>query len=327
MHLNKRLLIISATILAVIALVSCKVKVENKEYTLEYNSKTYEGKYTGTMDNNKPSGEGKFVFGNEGDSNYFIYGGNWENGEMKGEGTLVTNNYTVHFPKSDDKDAVDRTGQYNGAVVDGIANGEGTFASTNDEGVDYTYKGQWKDGLYNGNGKVVYDSEKMVDLDGNFENGEFKPTPGEFIKMIGTNKATCYYEVSDKVLDYISNNEDVILRHEIDSSSDLIKADFSLERFKKDSVVNDPYFIELNNLMVVNVSQSSGSKSFGYDFTELLCQDSSIEPYRLYYFGHSDKLVENTYFNAIVLPLGYSTYETVSGGKAWALVGWIVKLQ
>lgn len=327
MYLNKRLLILSVTILAVFVLVSCKTKVENKEYTLEYNSKTYEGKYTGTMDNNIPSGEGKFVFGNEGDNNYFIYDGGWENGEMKGEGTLVTNNYTVHFPKNDDQEAVDRTGQYNGVVVDGIANGKGTFSSTNDEGIDYTYKGQWKDGLYNGNGKVVYDSDKMVNLEGNFENGDFKPTPGEFIKMLGTNKATCAYKVSDEVLDYISNNEDVFLGHEIDSSSDLIKSDFSLEKFKKDSVVTDPYFIELNNLMVVNVSQSSGSESFGYDFTETLCQDSSIEPYRLYYFGHSDKLVENAYFNAIVLPLGYSTYDTVDGGKAWALVGWIVKLQ
>lgn len=327
MHPYKKIFLITLVITTSLALASCKVEVDKQEYTLEYNSKTYEGKYSGAMKNNLPQGEGKFVCGNEGDNNYFIYDGTWDSGEMKGNGTLTTNNYTVHFPKTNNNDAVDRTGAYNGVVIDGVANGEGSFSAKNDEGISFTYTGQWKDGLYNGQGKVVYDSKDKFKLDGNFENGEFKPSPAELIKMIGTLPSICAYTVSDEVFKHISENENVFVNHDTSGIEDLMKPDFSLEQFKKEHKVENPYYIKLNDLMVVNVTQGSGDEMYGYDFTEMLCQDSSIRPYRLYYLGHSDKLVEDNYFNAVVLPLDYSTYETVDGGKEWALVGWIVEIE
>lgn len=56
------------------------------EVTLQLDNKDYTGTYTGDMNDDKPDGEGKFVY--EGDDG-FTYEGHFANGMINGEGTLT----------------------------------------------------------------------------------------------------------------------------------------------------------------------------------------------------------------------------------------------
>ena len=58
----------------------------------------------------------------------------------------VTTTIIVRFPHAQ------RTGTYTGEMKDGLAHGQGTFSSKNDEGVQWTYTGAWENGMMNGLG-------------------------------------------------------------------------------------------------------------------------------------------------------------------------------
>ncbi len=62
----------------------------------------------------------------------------------------VTATITVRFPHAQ------RTGTYTGEMKDGLAHGEGTFSSTNDEGIQWTYTGAWENGMMSGLGSTKW---------------------------------------------------------------------------------------------------------------------------------------------------------------------------
>ena len=321
MKTRRKVILLSLMLVLVFSMTGCKSEVNGSEYTFEYNSKTYEGKYTGTMNNNVPDEKGKFVCGNEGDPNYFIYEGSWEAGSMKGEGQLITNNYTVSFPEIDGEAAFDRIGAYNGEVIDGIANGNGTFVAKNDEGVSYTYTGSWKDGLFDGQGKMIYDADDYFIREGNFEKGVFEPSVSEFIQALGTDKNNGPYTLSENMKKYIDENESVFVNHEVHSVGDLIKDDFSLTDFKKSPDTEEPYFVKLSNLEVI---QAQEYDAFGRDYTMVICQKGIDDIFYLRYYGKTDNISVGDNISVTVMPVGYSTYETVDQSHLWAFDGWII---
>lgn len=70
-------------------------------------------------------------------------------------GPIVKAEITVSFPHAD------RTGTYTGEMKDGLPNGKGTFTSTNDEGVSWTYDGEWEYGTMSGYGTLVWPSDSL----------------------------------------------------------------------------------------------------------------------------------------------------------------------
>ena len=59
-----------------------------------------------------------------------------------------------------------RTGTYTGDLVDGIPQGYGTFTTTNTDGYEWTYDGEWVDGHMSGNGSTTWE-------DGYYEIGVY----------------------------------------------------------------------------------------------------------------------------------------------------------
>ncbi|WP_435892015.1 hypothetical protein, partial [Klebsiella pneumoniae] len=50
----------------------------------------------------------------------------------------------------------DRTGIYSGDMKEGIPHGQGTFTSENEEGIKWTYEGEFKEGHFDGEGKTTW---------------------------------------------------------------------------------------------------------------------------------------------------------------------------
>ena len=319
---DKAILLVIVCILISMTFVGCKKDVKDATYSLEYNGKTYEGKYTGVMEDDKPIEKGKFISGEEGSEKYLIYDGEWKKGKMKGKGKLSTDNYIVHFPEYNDDPAIDRTGVYSGDVIDGIANGEGTFEATTDDNVKYKYEGDWKDGLFEGNGKQTYEDEDYPIKEGNYSKGSFAPTVSETIKAWGTYKNLSPYSLSEDDINFIDKNEKAFLKHDKKTISSNILKSFSETKFKKSRKAEKPGFVKIGNLHVYQVMEDN---YWGRDVTEIMC-DKDDTSYMLYYFGKSDKLMDDNTVSLTLMPHGYATYEDVNGTTPWAISGTIVKI-
>jgi len=63
----------------------------------------------------------------------------------------------------------DRAGVYTGTLQDGVPFGYGTFATSDSEGVKWTYTGYFEDGQFNGNGETLW--ETGAHRDGIYKNG------------------------------------------------------------------------------------------------------------------------------------------------------------
>ena len=151
--------------------------VKNITVTINYLDEQMEGLYSGNIVNGNISGNGVF----EASLADFKYEGNFKESTVSGSGRLYYDNYVIHF-----KD-VDRTGRYNGYVEDGIASGDGIFNAINAEGINYTYNGMFKEGTFNGKGKVAYGPDGVEEYVGTFTDGEFTPNKAEFLKWYSEN--------------------------------------------------------------------------------------------------------------------------------------------
>lgn len=72
-------------------------------------------------------------------------------GRAQGAAENVTKQITVHFR------GFDKTGTYTGEAINGVPNGTGSFTSVNDDQLEWTYTGQWKDGAFDGEGSTVWE--------------------------------------------------------------------------------------------------------------------------------------------------------------------------
>lgn len=320
---SRRILITIATIsliASMILLCGCKTNVENKEYSLEYNDKTYDGEYTGVMEDGKPNEQGKFVCGEEGDKKYLIYEGSWEKGEMIGKGNLCTNNYIVHFPKDESGPAFDREGAFDGEVVDGVASGKGIFVYNNDLDEEVKYDGEWKDGLWDGVATVrIGKKEKAFEC--HFEKGVFKPTVLDIIKINGSDDKNSPYELNDKACTFIEKNENAFSEHDKSAVNKNLAENFSMKAFRKNPLSCKPCFIKLKDIDVIQASESNVRN--GLTVTDILAYDNSDMAYALHYFGKSKKLSEGHTISVAIMPHGYSTFENTEGGTTWSVSGTI----
>ena len=178
----------------------CSRTVSDYPLTINNNDIQIEGKFTGTLVNDVPEGEGTFT--SDDTDSVFSYTGLWENGKFTGEGYLKDDNYTVHF--SD----LDRTGKYDGQVMNGIPSGEGTFTAENDDHITYTYIGQWADGTWNGQGVQKFESDQYYVRTGNFTNGEFNPSKLEYIKSMGDYEEM-RFSPTEKAEEFITAHENL----------------------------------------------------------------------------------------------------------------------
>ena len=266
------------------------------------------GNYSGEVNNGLPCGSGEFTTKTE--ELYLTYKGNWKDGVFSGSGTIDTNVYTVHF-----KDGIVRTGEYVGDVYNGLAEGEGTFATFNDEGTRYTYVGAWKNGLYNGYGIRHWDADDVYTQQGTFLDGEFLPTPVEFFVSKGTYPDKPY-TITETALSFLEKYPDIFLENEVTNEEIEYEKNFQYKAFEKNPKKYGSKLISVPSLRVVQIFEED---YWGYEHTFIIAQNGSGDVYYINLLGYWENIYEGSYITLTALPLDYFTYPNIYGDKIWAI--------
>ncbi len=280
------------------------IEVMDMPYKYEYDSITFSGTYSGTTINSLPEGKGEFNGNNT--SDYLNYSGEWAEGKMGESGTLKSNHATIHF--SD----LDRTGKYEGDVVNGVLEGEGVFSATTDDGVNYTYKGSFLNGLFDGQGSQIYDDETWYPHIGHFKKGEFEPTLVEALSSISQRKVSSCNIPSFK-LNFFEKNPALFTKGTVAEANTYLNKDFRIADFAKNPASDTTKIAKIS----MRIFQVIEDEMWGYNFTRVLGSKGS-NIYFCYYFGKSDKLADNRSVTLYVMPLDYSTYKGIDGSDYWA---------
>lgn len=314
----------------------CSMELDG--YTVEIAGNSYTGLYKGEAVDALPNGSGEFVFSDEktsatyiggwesgtpngegtldysGEDGYIRYSGGWKNGGFSGIGQLESDCYVVHFT-----DGLDRTGYFSGDVIDGIASGTGIFTAINSDGNEYTYEGEWKKGLWEGEGARRFKDSPWV-YNGRYEEGEFTPTPAQFFATMGSGYA---FDISEKSINFINEHACAFTENIVDDESIEFEENFKYEAFSKNSSQYGDKLIEINNLKVVQIFEY---EDWGYEYTFFIAQDSQYRVYYCYKLGYADEIYEGSRVKMVALPVDYMTYENTMGNTIYAIACAVVSI-
>ena len=275
--------------------------------------------YSGEVNDGIPNGTGTFKTKNQTEEKW-NYEGEWKAGKPSGKGTLTDDTYENILPGN-----IVRSGSFTGEVVNGIPNGHGVFNTQNSEGVKYYYDGEWKDGKWNGKGKVVYENKEYGIEEGTFTDNDYTPNVVEFIQTLGTFDGECRYTLSEKQIAFIEKNESIIKGQDLGGLENIIDHSFSAEQFKKNPRAFSPAFVKFTNASIVQIQEY---ESYGGQTLTFCIADS--EDYEttlfLYMLGTSKEAVQNSIVDIYLLPLSYTTYKNTSDSNVWAIAGTAVKI-
>ena len=128
------------------SLAACTKEVQDEPVTVKIaasadNSGEKAGKFTGTLDDGKPTGEGTIIF-----DDGWTFTGNFEEGAV-GKGVATSLPMMVVYEDTEYQ------GTYDGDVEQGVANGTGKFVC-DDEDRTFQYEGEWTKGEMTGKGSL-----------------------------------------------------------------------------------------------------------------------------------------------------------------------------
>lgn len=293
----------------------------NLTVTMKLEDTDYTGLYSGAVADFQPTGTGSFSHTGDGDS-HIRYEGGFDGLAFSGEGTLDSSEYVVHFPES--AGGVDRKGVYTGAVLDGLASGDGEFTATNDNGETYRLTGNWEKGIQQGQGGREWldygdtDPKYLLDRIGNYTDGLFDPSPLEAVRYLSQDMPK--FSLSDGSAEYIAGHEELFLSHTADNLGDYIDTSFSYNQFAKDRSSFQGKLLSLSGL---EVSQTYIYTTFPrFNVVMYLIHDSAdyAISYYVYMINDSSDIVMNDNIRLTALPLAYTTFDNTIGGKTWTAV-------
>lgn len=271
----------------------------------------YDGKYTGNALNGVPDGNGKFIY--KSDDISISYDGSWKESMPYGKGHLISNNFTVAF------NDVNRIGEFDGETLNGIANGQGKFKATNGNGLTYTYTGEWKDNIFNGQGKRIFDGGEGEYEIGTYVNGDYQPTKAEFIAYMGTYR-TMPFNLSDKNKAFIESNE--FLFPSLDDAQ-LVSfiSPFTYEQYSKKPSDYQERLMDVGSGYITQIFESDSDLSNFETLTTIIVTDLRLDKtYYIYYFGKLENIFKGDTVSVIGLPVAYTTFENAVGGQTWCTV-------
>ena len=149
-------------------------------------------------------------------------------------------------------DDVTRTGSYSGDLVKGLADGEGIFTTRNSDNELYTYTGQWKNGMWNGQGLWEFPEIEDYTYEGTFTNCEYTPNLAEFFRFFGT-RPEHEYTMSHKAWKTLSLYPEVFLENNAAGSVLPVDYYFNYDAFAKNPNNYGDSLISVYGLRVVQI--------------------------------------------------------------------------
>ncbi len=205
-------------------------------------------------------------------------------------------------------------GTYSGTVKKNIPKGNGIFVARNSHGDKFTYEGEWKNGLFDGEGKLFSDDPGYNIQEGNFSKGEFNPTPYQFFKALGTRKGN-QYEITPAAEKYLEKYPDVFLENSARSSD--ISEKFNYKAFRSNPKKFGDSLIRVSS---VRVNQLVSVPLWGKDHTFCIASDMDGEnKFFISMFGKTEPLSEGAVISFTALPMAFFTYESTTGKKVEAV--------
>lgn len=287
--------------------------VENATVEIEFQGRKYVGQYSGEMTRGKPSGEGNF--GSDFEENYFEYKGSWNDDGALLDGYLKTSSFDVDFTD------VVRNGVFEGEIKNSTANGNGTFSSTNGEGIDYTYSGEWKNGKFEGIGEIKYDAENYYQRKGHFSDGQFTPDFKDLITTLGT--AEPMFTATKQQLEYADKYSNFADDMEFKSRTEYYKffnefvdKEMTYKQYIRnpESYADTGKMMYLDNYKVVQVVEKNDLLGFDEPISWMIIQDSRGEHVCWVLLrGDADRILEGIRLNVWGYPISASHYMSTSG--------------
>lgn len=274
-----------------------------------FNGKVYTGTYHGEMQNDKPHGNGKFEGYNQ--QNKLVYTGQWQNGEIRGNGTVEADAFTLHFNVIEG--VFDKTGSYSGDVVDGLPEGNGIFRTINSLNVPWYYDGEWKNGMFNGQGEQIWEGQSTA-CKGTFVNNEFSPTAAEAFAYIAQDEE---FDIADKARNTINSWTSYFSGKQKsgDSPLNIRTTTIDINQYKKRPGDYGDKLVYVSNANVFQVlTWNVGDKSVEC----IMLQDRNNTIFYGLYYGKSN-IVEGMQASGYVLPMDWGTYTGVDNSKIWAV--------
>lgn len=283
--------------------------VGNYPYILSYEDYEISGLYTGEMLNGEFSGQGSFT---DIDNDIeFNYNGGWANGKVSGSGYLTCDNYIVHF------NDVDRTGTFDGETNNGIAEGEGTFEAINDDNQKYVYTGEWSNELFNGYGELKYvnPTEDIIDQIGTFTDGNFTPSPAEFMIYFSGSK-NVNFNVSEDTESFIKDNEIYFGENATTNYPSNLIQNVSYEEYAKKSYAYTQLFIE-TDCKVEGIWEYERQTTISNIITEIYgnIPGDLFADFEIIYFGALPEVYSDAKLKVTGIPVAYGSKTNVLGGQ------------
>lgn len=269
--------------------------------SVKINQKERSGVYKGDLVDGKPQGQGTFDSRDELPS--LFYEGGWDKGAAVGEGMMKDEGYTIHFEPNDDA-PYDKTGVFEGEVIDGIPSGKGKFITKNSEGITWTYTGEFSEGTFNGLGETVWDYEDIVLENGSYTNGIYTPS---WSQVLNTMALIDGYTIKKKSLAFVDDNEIVFTsQSEIDPS-----IVYDKPWLGNAVMVANPSFYsdQLFCIKGLNVVQCDVIEGYGRDCTFAILEDSNGILYYGYFGTKVVISVNSTIDEVFLLPLNKIKYK------------------
>ena len=274
-------------------------------FTLIYQDETYVGTYSGEAVKGFPDGEG--IFTADVKDGFFEYEGTWKKGEFRGAGTLKSSNYVVTWIDGESND-----GRFSGEVVDGLPSGSGVFLSQNSKGEKWTYTGEWKNGLPHGIGVLKFDNDNYYAWDGTFTDGEFTPTPAEYLAIVGWDSE---FTIPDNIYSFLKKNENMLISHSTKSYDGEITNKFDFVSFAKNPAGFGGRVIELTGY----IAQIEDWEDYGEHYYFITIAGTNVV-YTVYFCGYPTGIIEGNTAIITGIPIAGYSYTSVSGMNVNAIV-------
>lgn len=273
-----------------------------------------EGSYTGSIAGGAMDGQGVFVCET---GRILRYEGGFSKGEPNGSGTLSDSGFLCLNGNEKDR------GHFEGSTLNGLPEGQGSFRGRNSENIDYSYTGSWVGGLFEGEGKLVYESELYYDRIGHFRAGHFDPTGMELLECLGS--AGQPFTMSEKTRAYLEKFPE-LLKHDtlLKKCEDFdYKGEYSLYlNFK--NYCSDPDRFSEAFMYIFNdkILYRQTVTAFGEDHPVGIYIASNTlyaEPLVCFFLGSLSTFESANVFNCYGIPLGKTTYTNANGDAVEAI--------